>query len=122
MKNTSLGRLEQQVMDIVWNYQECSVREVLSEISKNRKLAYTTIATILQRLNDKGMVERKVEGLSYIYSPALSKKSYSKKIAKSFIKKFVHSFGDIAIASFAQSIESLPKEKRKYFLKLLKNR
>ena len=106
-------------MDIVWHYRQCSVRDVLKQQNKNRQRAYTTVATILQRLYDKGFVERKEEGLAYIYSPKLSKESYSKKIAQSFIKKFFNSFGDVAIASFVQSIDSLSKGKRDYFLKLL---
>lgn len=119
MKPKALSNLEQEVMGIVWDYQHCSVRDALKQVNKSHKLAYTTIATILQRLHDKGLVERKEEGQAYIYSPKLSKESYSKKLAQSFLKKFIHSFGDVAIASFAESIDSLPKGKKEYFLKLL---
>lgn len=113
-----MSELEEEVMAIIWNCTSCTVRDVMKKLS-NKKLAYTTVATILYRLYEKGIVIRKGQGISFIYSPKLSKESYSKKIAKSFIKTFVHSFGDVAIASFAQSIEILPKAKREYFLKLL---
>lgn len=118
MKTASLGALEKKIMEVIWRRGKTSVRDVLIGL-RAEKLAYTTIATIIQRLYNKGLLERKEEGRGYIYFPKLSKESYSKKIAKSFIKSFVHSFGDAAIASFAESIESLPKEKREYFLKLL---
>jgi len=119
MKTTSLGELEKQIMDIVWECRSCSARDVLIKLEKDRKLAYTTVATILQRLHDKGFLTRKEDKSGYVYSPKLSKESYSRNIAQSFLKRFINSFGDIAIASFAESIDKLPAKKREYFLKLL---
>lgn len=119
MKATSLGELEKQIMDIVWECNGGSGRDVLTKLKKNRKLAYTTVATILQRLFEKGLLKRTEDKSGYIYSPKLSKESFSRNIAQSFLKKFINSFGDTAIASFADSIEKLPSKKRQYFLKLL---
>ena len=106
-------------MNIIWEYGHCSVRDVLERINKKKKLAYTTIATILQRLYDKGLVTRTNNEVVFYYSPKLSKENYSKNMARSFIAKFFNSFGDTAISSFAESIEELPKNKKEYFLKLL---
>ncbi len=119
MRPKSLGDLQQQIMDIVWRRNKCSTRNIVSELKKTRNVAYTTVATILQRLYHQGLLERTQQGLAYIYSPKLSKESYSKKLAQSFLKKFIHSFGDVAIASFVETIDSLPKGKKEYFLKLL---
>lgn len=119
MKATQLGELEQQVMDILWEHKQCSARDILTQLEKDRKLAYTTVATILQRLYDKGLVTRKDDKLGHIYAPKVSKEKFSKNIAQSFLNKFIDSFGDTAIASFAESIDKLPDEKRKYFLEIL---
>lgn len=119
MKNINLGELEKQIMDIVWECKSCSARDVLIVLEKDHKLAYTTIATILKRLYDKGLLKRAEDKLGYTYSPKLSKERYSRNIAQSFLKKFIDSFGDTAIASFAESIDKLPDQKRKYFLELL---
>ena len=119
MKTTQLGELEQQIMDILWEHKQCSARDILTQLEKDRKLAYTTVATILQRLYDKGLLKRTEDKLGHIYSPKLSKESFSRNIAQSFLKKFINSFGDTAIASFAESIDKLPEGKRKYFLEIL---
>lgn len=119
MKAASLGELEKEVMDILWEHKNCSARDVLNRLQKERSLAYTTVATILQRLFDKGLVKRNDDKSGFIYSPKLSKESYSKNIAQSFLKKFIDSFGDTAIASFADSIDKLPEKKRKYFIEIL---
>lgn len=120
MKVASLGELEKQVMDIVWDKDECSARDVLTELKPEKKFAYTTIATVLQRLYDKGLVKRIESKGGYLYSPKLTRKSYSRNIAQSFLSKFIDSFGDTAIASFAESVDELPADRRKYFMKLLK--
>ena len=117
----TISSLEQQAMDIIWDLKECSVRDALNKLKKHRAIAYTTVATIFNRLETKGLIKKQEQGKAYIYKPILSKKSYSKNLAQSFLKTFVSSFGDTAIASFAESIEELPKEKRAYFLKLLKH-
>lgn len=120
VKPKSLSGLEQVVMNIVWELKNCTVRDVLLELNQTKKLAYTTVATILQRLCDKGLVKKLGKSHTLIYTAKQSKELYSKNIVKSYLQKFIHSFGDTAIASFAKSIESLPKAKRAYFLKLLK--
>lgn len=119
MKTATLGELEQQIMDIVWELKNCSARDVLIKLEQDKKLAYTTVATILQRLYDKGLLSRKENTTGHVYSPKVSKERYTKNVAQSFLKKFIDSFGDTAIASFAESIDKLPEEKRKYFLEIL---
>ncbi|MGI8419528.1 MAG: BlaI/MecI/CopY family transcriptional regulator [Candidatus Levyibacteriota bacterium] len=121
MKTATLGELEQQIMDIFWEANTSTAREILTKLEKTRKIAYTTVTTILQRLCEKELLKR-VEGKSgYIYSPKVSKESYSKNIAQTFLKKFINSFGDTAIASFAESIDSLPVKRKEYFIKLLED-
>lgn len=106
-------------MNIVWELNKCSVRDVLKGMNKNKQLAYTTVATVLQRLYEKGLVARRGQGIAFFYSPKLSKETYSKNLAYSFIGKFFDSFGDVGLASFAQSIDKLPKKKKVYLLGLL---
>jgi BlaI family penicillinase repressor len=117
MNKKTLSPLEQEIMVVVWNLKKCHAREVLNKLKK--PLAYTTIATILQRLYKKGMVGKTSEGNIFVYSPKSTSEEYSKKIAKSFLLNFFESFGDSAIVSFAESVESLPKNKKAEFLNLL---
>ena len=119
MVSASLGKLEQKVMDILWERKNCTAREVLIELEKEKTLAYTTVATILQRLYKKGLLARNDNATGYIYLPKVSKEKYTKSVARSFLKNFINSFGDTAIASFADSIDKLPNKKRVYFLNIL---
>lgn len=119
MLQKTLSPLEQEVMNIVWELKECSIRDVVEKIHQEKKLAYTTIATLLQRLFEKGLVNRKNHNSVLSYTPKISKEIYGKKIAKSFVQRFMSSFGEAAIVSFAESIDKLPKDKKSYLLQLL---
>ena len=116
-----MSKLEQEVMAIIWNCKSCSVRDVMAQLT-NSKLAYTTVATILLRLYKKGFVTRKGQGVSFVYLPKVTKETYVKKMAQIFVKNLYSAFSDTAIVSFVESIETLPKEKKSYFLKLLQDK
>lgn len=115
----TLGELEKQIMDILWIKQNVSVRCVLEQLQKQRKIAYTTVATILQRLYEKKLVVKKEDKTGFRYIPKISREDYLKSLSQSFLSNLVKGFGDIAIASFAHSVEDLPKEKKQYFLDML---
>ena len=121
MKQKPLSNLEQQVMNIVWKHQRCSVREVLEQLQKRKKIAYSTVATMLRRLEQKKLVIKNTKAMTFAYSPKISKEAYSKGLTLSFLKKQVQSFGDIAMASFVETLDELPTDKREYFLKLLED-
>lgn len=121
MKQKPLSNLEQQVMNIVWERKDCSVREVLGALQKKRKIAYSTVATILRRLEQKKLVSKNTKAMIFVYSPRISKEAYSKGLTLSFLKKQVQSFGNIAMASFIETIDELPQDKRDYFLRLLED-
>jgi len=63
--------LERRILEILWRGGSWSVREVLDEAGG--ALAYTTIATVLDRLHDKGKVSREKEGVAWKYRAARSR-------------------------------------------------
>lgn len=111
--------MEEQVMDIIWNKKLCSVHDAHEILLKQRKIAYTTVATVFQRLEQKGFITKKIKGFANLYKPRISREAYGKRLADNFLSSFIKSFGDVAIASFADSIERLSPKKRAYLLKLL---
>jgi predicted transcriptional regulator len=63
----TLGRLESDVLRILWSRGESSVRDVLTDLG--RPLAYTTIMTTLDRLYKKGLLDRHMADRSFRYIP-----------------------------------------------------
>ncbi|MDO5681447.1 MAG: BlaI/MecI/CopY family transcriptional regulator [Propionibacteriaceae bacterium] len=66
-----LGELESSVMDVLWRVDGAvSVRDVHTEIARSRDLAYTTVMTVLDRLEKKSLVSRVRQGRQWLYSPS----------------------------------------------------
>jgi predicted transcriptional regulator len=72
----SLSRLELEIMQPLWKLQQATVREVREALPEKQRPEYTTVQTIIYRLEAKGAVERvKKVGNAYLFAPIVSRKS-----------------------------------------------
>lgn len=98
-----LGDLEAVVMDVLWRATSPhSVRDVLTEIGRQRRrLAYTTVMTVLDNLHRKGWVSRELHGRAYRYRPVDSKEEAAARV----LRELLDSTGDPAgvLLHFARS-------------------
>ncbi len=71
-KPNRLGDLQYAIMRILWTQGECTVAQVHKALEEDRGLAPTTIATMLQKMEKKGVVSYRREGRRFIYRPTVS--------------------------------------------------
>jgi predicted transcriptional regulator len=71
-----LTEVELEFMTALWGLGQGSVRDVLEALAADRNLAYTSAATILRILDEKGFVNSEKEGKTLIYKPVLEKNTY----------------------------------------------
>lgn len=71
-----LTEVELEFMNELWALGEGSVRDVLDRLPLERNLAYTSGATILRILDEKGFVQSRKDGKTLIYRPLLEKDTY----------------------------------------------
>ncbi|TDD24719.1 BlaI/MecI/CopY family transcriptional regulator [Nonomuraea diastatica] len=100
----SLGELERSIMDVLWRSGTwMTVREVVNELS-DRKLAYSTVMTVMNRLAAKGFVrrERDDDGRTWRYLPAAGREAYIAELMLSALSET----GDriAALSHFARSV------------------
>ena len=73
-----LGQLEAAVMARLWDWgRPVAVREVLDDLAKERRLAYTTVMTVLDNLHGKGLVSRSKDGRAFMYVPVLTREEHT---------------------------------------------
>ncbi len=70
--NDSPGPLELKCLQAIWRLGEANVKDVRDIVTKDRKLAYTTVMTTLDRLEKKGTLKRKKSGKAFVYSAAMT--------------------------------------------------
>jgi predicted transcriptional regulator len=80
----ALGRLERQVMDIVWQHESVSVKDVHAEMP--RRVAYTTVMTTMDRLYKKGLLGRERDGRAFRYRAAYTREEMERVVAGGLLR------------------------------------
>src|SRR5258706_10453467 len=77
----ALTKFETEVMSVLWHFGEATVREVQDAIDRTERPAYTTVQTIVQRLEQKGAVRRtRKAGNALFFEPAITRKSVYRRL------------------------------------------
>ena len=69
-----LGALQQAVMEALWSAGEATVQDVRESLGGGKPPAYTTVLSVLQKLEKAGWVGHRAEGRAYIYAPLRSRR------------------------------------------------
>jgi len=86
--------LELICLRALWRLGEGTVHDVRKAVSKERILAYTTIMTLLDRLEKRGFVARRKPGRSYIYRPKMSRDTLREHAVKQLLDGFFDGSAD----------------------------
>ena len=77
---------ELEILQVLWQKNEATVREVHDELSKTRDIGYTTALKLLQIMFEKGLVTRDDSSKTHIYMPAVTRE----KTQKQLVGKMIH--------------------------------
>jgi len=116
-----LSEFELDVMTHFWSDHELSAPELFERIGNARGVAYSTVKTIIDRLEEKGAIERvSNRGRTIIYSPIVKRERVRKPLVKAFLRRL---FGNDLRPLFAQLLqdEKLSAEELEYLRKLVAN-
>jgi predicted transcriptional regulator len=112
-----LGPLEASIVETIWcsKKRPITVREVLEVLQKKKKIAYTTVMNTMDRLHEKGILDRRVEkgkgGVFYVYWPKLEEQNFKEAAVRDVLSSLLDNFGDLVtsclIEKAARSDEQL---------------
>jgi predicted transcriptional regulator len=116
----ALHELEAEIMEEVWRQGETTVKLVMEALNRKTKppRAYTTYMTVMQRLDEKGMLDRTRSGRFDTYTPTLGREEYQELRAAAQVQGLVDEFGDVALAHFAKSLQTLDPARRRQLRRL----
>src|SRR5579883_1512411 len=100
-----LAPLELDCMNALWRLGQATVRDVHAALAEKRPRAYTTIMTILDRLAQKGMVERQKAGRAWLYKPNLSAEQARTHAVAQLVEGFFHGSAE-ALATHLSTLRS----------------
>ena len=83
---TDLGTAELEVLKALWDLGPSTVRETLNHLhEQGRKIAYTTVLTMLTRLEQKGFVRSDKSGVAYVYRAKVSRERITRSRLRSLL-------------------------------------
>jgi predicted transcriptional regulator len=119
-----LHTLETEVMDVVWDRGEASVRDVMWALNAHaaRERAYTTYMTIMARLNAKGVLDRRREGKADFYTPTYTRDQCADMRARAELESVVDQYGEVALAHIARQLAALDPRRRRALQRMARER
>src|SRR5579863_8547284 len=84
-----LSKLEFQIMEALWNANECSIREIQEAFPAKKRPAYTTIQTTMYRMEAKGLIHRlRKVGNFHVFAPAISREAAQRRLMDDILAFF----------------------------------
>src|SRR3989442_6225010 len=95
-KTHRLGDLQLRIMQVLWERGDATVADVHAVVAGEPALAYTTVATMLRKMEGRGLVKHRSEGRSFLYRAAVPPEDVSRSMAGDLLENlFAGSLADM---------------------------
>jgi len=97
-----LGKMEMAIMNAVWDHGRSTVHEVKEAISIGKKPAYSTVLTMMRKLEAKGYLEHEVDGRTYVYRSTLSRQVVRHSLLGDLLKRVFNGSPALLLSSLIE--------------------
>jgi len=112
---------ELEIMKIVWDRGTASVRDVYENLLKHRKVAYTTVMTMMNILETKGFLDKSAGDRAYLYTPTRPRQQVIGGMIRDFVQRVLNGSAEPLLLQLVEE-DRLSKRDLKQIAKLLKER
>jgi BlaI family penicillinase repressor len=105
MKQNRPSNLEMQALSVLWEHGPLSARAVMEKMPDKKPRAYTTILSVLQVMEKKGLVTHETEGNRHVYAPKAKQQAVVGSMLKTMVKNI---FGGSASTAMQHLLETTP--------------
>lgn len=102
LSRATLAPQELEIMKVVWARRAATVRDVYEVLRARRRVAYTTVMTMMNVLERKGHLKKQAEGRSFVYRPARPKRQVVRAMVREFLDRL---FGGSAEPLLVQLVQ-----------------
>ncbi|MGB2670263.1 MAG: BlaI/MecI/CopY family transcriptional regulator [Candidatus Acidiferrum sp.] len=86
-KHTTLTPQELEIMKLVWRREDATVRDIYEALLERRKIAYTTVMTMMKILETKGYLKKRRRDRAFVYRPAHPKSQVIGGMIREFVDR-----------------------------------
>ena len=105
--NRFFGPLEAKILDILWDDAEMSIKEVQQVLEKEKTTNFNTVMTVMNRLTEKGILQKRPEGRSSLYKPVLSRSEFLNTQSKEMTNELMQEFGTVVVSHMLDALEDV---------------
>src|SRR6516165_7320611 len=109
-KSRTLTEQELEIMKIVWEQEHATVRDVYEALLKRRKVAYTTVMTMMKILEQKGFLKRSQEERAYVYRPAQPQRQVVGAMVREFVNRVFNGSAQPLLVHLVEEHHLAPKD------------
>ena len=110
MLENTLGSLEREVMAVVWNHDEISVRDACAHLGSS--VAYTTVMTTMDRLFKKGLLARRKSGRAFLYQAAATREELDGAVAAEIVQGLLQRDGSGPLPVLSSLVDAVSDRDR----------
>lgn len=121
LSDIRLGRLEMQIMNVVWDKGNATVHDVKDAISRGRKPAYSTILTMMRKLEVKGYLSHDVDDRTYVYRPIISRQTVRQGVIGDLLDRLFEGSPSLLLNSLVEQ-NRISEEELREIRKLISKR
>lgn len=105
--NRFFGPLEAKIMDILWNDVEMTIKDVQQILDREKVTNFNTVMTVMNRLVEKGILQKRVEGRSFLFRPVLSREEFLNAQSKEMTTELMGEFGNVVVSHMLDALEDV---------------
>src|ERR1700727_2256573 len=83
----TLTQQELEIMKVIWKLETATVRQVYEALLEKRKIAYTTVMTMMNILEQKGYLKKRQDDRAYVYRPSQPQKQVIRSMVREFVNR-----------------------------------
>jgi len=99
-------------MKAVWNRDKATVRQVKEALSRGRKPAYSTVLTMMRKLEAKGYLKHDVDGRTYVYEPTISRRQVRQRMVGDLLDRLFEGSPQLLMTSLVEQKRVSTREMR----------
>ena len=105
--NRFFGPLESKIMNILWNGNESSIKEVQQILEKEKPINFNTVMTVMNRLVEKNILTKRLEGRTSLFKPLTTKEDFINNQSKKLTENLLDEFGGLVVNHMLDSLKEV---------------
>ncbi len=97
-------------MDVLWDGGDKTIKDVQRILDQEKATNFNTVMTVMNRLVDKGFLDKRMEGRSSVYQPVQTRTEFLNTQSKDMTNELMDEFGDVVVSHMLDALERADDE------------